>query len=405
MIEPLWGELLTSPVPLQWAGNVCSMGCKFCFSVLGQPKRRNNPARDLSLLSEMEERDTLVARLLRDRMPVVCSNLVDPFSASNWRQFLPLLETLTALDIPVAFQTRGGRGIDEALSIVRPSCWYISVNTATDDLRAQLEPMAPTIQSRFALMERLVSLGHRVVLGLNPLVPEWMPDPAVVLRQAAAAGASGVWMEPLHLNSKQLGAMPEADRDTLGPKVIARARKRTATMEETNLFGRARDVARSLGLAVYTQGQSEPTEFFRPYFDTYPRLFPILSTWVNALFAEGKAATERLIGFEEFAAAMLPSLPHGVLPIDSYLGSTAHDLWHKRKIAPRMTYAELLEILWCEPSVSRSPARLPVLSYACEPTAVETEVVQLVDDAGRPYMMFSPDGFEFAHTVVELAGV
>lgn len=63
----------------------------------------------------MHEHTNLAARLMREGYPVMLSNKVDPFAASNYKMTLPHLRLFKAKGIPVAFQTKGGKGIEEAL--------------------------------------------------------------------------------------------------------------------------------------------------------------------------------------------------------------------------------------------------------------------------------------------------
>jgi hypothetical protein len=39
------------------------------------------------------------------------------------------------MQIPVAIQTRGGKGVDDVLDFLPPSVWYISIPCLNDDIR------------------------------------------------------------------------------------------------------------------------------------------------------------------------------------------------------------------------------------------------------------------------------
>lgn len=389
MLNVYHGEFLVSPIPLELSLSRCGHGCRFCFAVLNSPSMRGNVGRIMNLLSSYQNRDSLEAVLLRAGMPVLMSNRTDPFSLPNYQQTLKLIETFTALDIPLAFQTRGGKGIDEALNLVGPSCWYVSINTQTEPLRESIEPHAPSLASRFALMETLVSRGHRVVLGLNPLVREWMPEPEAILSRALAAGCSGAWIERLHLSPKQVGNMSAADREVLTEPVITQAKKRRPPLAEFEFILDTTEKAMDLGLEVFSIGQPFYSRFFDAYREVYPNTFPVLQDWINHCFETEK---DTAYTFAEFAEFMEPRLPAGILPIDSYLGATAHDLWHSREIATRMTYRQLLEIMWTEPKTKGCPARFPSFAYAGRDDG-EGGWTQLVDHGGIPLMFFNPAGF------------
>lgn len=405
MITTYHGEFLTCPIPLEMSGNLCSHSCVFCYANLGQPNRKMDTKRILNLLSDLQNRNTLEANLLKAKYPICISNKSDPFSGSNFTQTLPILETLTALDIPVQFQTRGGRGVNEALDIVKPSVWYISINTATEDLRRQLEPAAPSIVSRFELIETLVSRGHRVVLGLNPCVPEWMPDPEPILSRAFAAGASGAWIARLHLNKNQVANMSDKDRDAIGPELIARAQKRKLPDEDRAVIFRAYEACIDLGMPFFSFGQPFRSEFFAPYHETYlGKTFPTLQDWINHLWDEPDSE-ERVITFDEFADFFCSRMPAGVLPIDSYLGALGSvDLYRKMRIPTQMTYRQLLSIMWRTPKTQQCPAKFPSFAYAGyrDTSGDGNGWVQVCDENEMPYMLFSREGFTDYWAPVEI---
>ena len=147
----------------------------------------------MRLLSDYQNRNTLEATLLKQCYPVLLSNRVDPFANSNWFQSLPVIEAMTDLGIPIAFQTKGGKGIDDVLDMVSPSAWYVSIAMLDDSIRQRIEPGAPTIESRFELLEKLVDRGHVPTVGLNPWVPEWCPlsDVEKILERLQGIGVKG----------------------------------------------------------------------------------------------------------------------------------------------------------------------------------------------------------------------
>lgn len=250
-LDVFYGEFLVSPIPLELSFNYCSHKCAYCFANLNKPDRWADVKAVTRLLQDYRNRETLTAQLLKDGYPVLISNRVDPFAASNYQQAVPIITTMAEMGIPVAIQTKGGRGIDDVLSALPPSAWYISISTLDDSIRKRIEPGAPTIDSRFELIEKLTSKGHHVSLGLNPLVPEWCPNPEALLSRAKDAGAKGVWAERLHLNHKQVANFSERERTMMTDPVITRAQKRTTTPPELELYDNARVFAQSIGLEVY----------------------------------------------------------------------------------------------------------------------------------------------------------
>lgn len=383
MIEPFFGEFLIHPAPLDATLNYCSHKCAYCFANLNHPKRRYAEAKTYRLLNDLDQRQGLAAALLRDRYPVVLSNRVDPFAATNYRQSIPLLEHLLSRMIPVTIQTRGGRGVEQALRFMRPAVWYVSIPFLSEDLRQRIEPGAPPIEERLDLIKKLVMLGHSVNVGINPLVPEWQPDPAPLMQAVATAGAWGVWIERLHLNRRQVSRMSDTERQNMGAAVLQRAQQYKSSQLDLDHFHRARATAVDAGLQIYSHGQPNPSRFWEPFERLYPQRFPTVQGWINHLAHTGQNAAS----FDEFAAYMTPRLPAGDLPLGYYLGATSRDIFRRRDVPRVMAYEQLLELIWTDPRTKYSLVRSPAFAF------VKDGGRQAVDTAGRPWVAYSRQGF------------
>lgn len=137
------GEFLISPIPLEISFNYCSHKCAVCFANLNKPERWFDAKTTMKTIQDaMSGNGRLVGELIRQGYPVLSSNRVDPFAISNYRQSLPVLQTLRDCGVPLSFQTRGGRGIDDILRGLPKSTWYISINQDDDALRKKMEPGA-----------------------------------------------------------------------------------------------------------------------------------------------------------------------------------------------------------------------------------------------------------------------
>jgi DNA repair photolyase len=396
MLDVYFGEFLINPIPLELSLNYCSHKCAYCFANLNKPGRKLDTPKLMRFLANYKQRETLAALLLKEGYPVVLSNKVDPFSNSNSQQTLPILEVLTTLNIPVQFQTRGGKGIDEAIKLVKPSVWYVSITMLDEALRRQIEPGAPSISSRFELIEKLTEAGHWVVVGLNPYVPEWLPDPGPLLERAKQAGAWGAWIERIHLNTEQIANLSPKETEAITPEIIKRAKKRHTSPTDETAFHLARAIARDVGLEVYSVGQPTPTRFFYPYRAAYPKTFPVMQDFVNYCYHLALTRQD-MISFDDFSDFMTPALPVGQHGVSHYLGATARTLWRKFHIPHDMSYKQLLGIIWVHPQTKYSLARLPNFAFA----AIKEggKLLQLVDQANMPLMVFSPYFATYYHEV------
>jgi DNA repair photolyase len=393
VIDPFWGEFLTSPIPLDLALNYCSHSCAFCFANLNSPKRTADVPKIERLFDDHIDRSSVPARLLQEGYPVLLSNRVDPFANSNYKISLALIDKMVADGIRVAIQTRGGRGVDEALAMLPPSCWYISICQNDDSLRKQIEPGAPRIEERFELIRKVRAAGHRAVVALNPLVPDWLPAPEKTLAKAKEAGAEGVWVETLHLSTDQIGRMTSRERGAIGDPLLQLSRKRRAPAA----FAAHRDLvlrlAEDMGLAPFSAGWHRPTAFWKPYEDTYPFLFPTMQGWVNRCHAE--LSDGAVVHFADFEQWSLDSLPFEgeSLNITHYVGATAREVVKERKLPSQITYSDLLRVVWQEPRMSGCPARVRCFAYAGRRNGAGWD--GYVDDGGMPVMTFTahPEGF------------
>lgn len=395
------GELTISPIPLELSLNYCSHKCAFCFANLNAPNRKADVPAIMRLLAEHETRKSPVAQLLRGGYPILFSNKVDPFARSNFAASVPILETLADMGIPVTFQTRGGTGIDEVLEFLPPSVWYISISQLDDAIRARIEPGAPRIEERFELIEKLRAHGHRVVLGCNPYVSEWLPDPEPLFARAFDLGAEGVWLDPIHMNRDQRAQLSDREARNLGSHVLEiAAQRRPDELAQADITN-ARSLARDVGLEVYSIGESERTDFWRPFFETYPKLFPITQNMVNACWDNLPDRT--LITFDFFCQFMLPELPQEQTGLDTYLRAKAKGgrlmkaLTDEGALKRDMSWTEVLREIWNRPEISFCPARLGCFGFACRKEADGGYTAwcdQSRDDGGDRIMIFDRNGFD-----------
>ena len=127
-LKPLYGGFLKIPLPIELSGNFCSHKCSYCFANLNSPTRTLDTKSVLNLLANFEKRKSLEALLLQLGCPVMISNHVDPFATSNYRQLVPIMKMMSELDIDYSVQTKGGKGWEEILEMLKPSVWYISIS-------------------------------------------------------------------------------------------------------------------------------------------------------------------------------------------------------------------------------------------------------------------------------------
>lgn len=399
-LGPYYGEFLFSPVPLEVSlVEPCDYACCYCFAVLndrywaskkGKSLNAHSTKSVLNLLSTYRTRKTLEARLLTEGYPVLLSNRTDPFGRKNRAATLPVIEILSELGIPMAFQTKGfihPGDFEQVMSLLKPSWFYVSIAFADDASAKAIEPGAPSIEARFELITALRERGHQVSVGVNPAVPEWIGDPEPFLERIKDAGAYGTFAATLHLSKDQLDLMSDREKDAITGDIVARARKRRSP--DIEFVEQLTDMALDMGLESSCEGFSGYTRFWEYAHGCYDKTFPTNQDFINACF-ETLSAGE-LVGFDDYADVMLPMLPEGVLSVGHYIGSSSRTITREMagKWTNYFTYRELLQWYWREPRLGLSPVNNGCLSYAAKRDG--DGVTQYVDSAGAPLMVFLPE--------------
>jgi len=382
-----WGEFLTHPVPLELSFGTCGYDCAYCFAGLNKAHRNADPGQALRLIRDRHERTTLEAHLLAQGYPVCVSNRTDPFAPRNAVHSLPVLQVMAETGIPVFIQTKGGDAAYKALDFLPPSVWYVSVSFTDDALRKRLEPSTPSLAERWALIEKVVAAGSSAIVGLNPYVPQWVPDPDLLFVKAKECGTAGVVMEELHLNTKQVAAMTPHNRAAVSDEIIRETRRRKYDEADIQrhiaVFRRAEEFGLEVAMA-HRWWRSDFDSIFRRH---YAKTFPTSQDFVNAVADSGAD----IFSFADFWGVLKSYLPAGKFRLHHYLGSMVHQLTERTKMPPRMTYGDLVEVLWRNPQdVKKHPAWSFGFALATE-KGTDNEV-GLVDENGLPWVVYDPAG-------------
>ena len=357
MIYPYVGEALISPIPLQLSFNWCSHACSYCFANLNSPGRSFDLKGFQAQLRNIYTNNSLTSTLLREKYPVLISNLVDPFATSNYGVSVPVMEMMTSMEIPIMIQTRGGRGVDDVLSFLPKSVWYISIPMLNDDIRKQVEPGAPSIESRLQLIDKLKAAGHELLVGMCPCAPEFLPgnDRYELLNILKKKGVHGIWLTPLHFNAKQIRSMSQQAKEQLGTQLINRGLTNNKILDEAYfdfIYG-IKEYALSIGLEVEGLPDGSKNHLFRPFYSIYQKTFPCIYNFINWCY-ETKAPNEPVY-FSEFEKIMTPGYIKGAFNISPYIRCMSKDLDDEIRAAEgyKQTFSWMLRLCWNEPRMRR----------------------------------------------------
>ncbi len=396
MIYPYVGDYLISPVPLQLSFNYCSHKCSYCFANLNNPGRTFDVKQYQDQIKSITTRNDLQSTLLKQKYPVLISNLVDPFATSNYQIAVPVIEQLTNMGIPVAIQTRGGvtkgeTAADDVLSFLPPSVWYISIPTLNDAIRKQIEPAAPSIESRFKLISKLKEKGHEVLVGINPTVSDWLPDndSDKLLTILKGLGVHGVWVAALHFNTKQMKVMPGRDKTNLGPAVIKKGldNARDLQPECFDFIDGIKNSALSKGLEVEGMFDGGVNHFFDVFGKVYKKLFPTIHEFIN--WCHQNKQDGEPVYFHEFVKVM-SGFPTGEHNLSPYMMCMSQQL--VKEVHYKMSYKKLLWLSWNEYRMKRTLDRY--WSFKVGVTMKGDTMNWHTDDKGNKIFFFQRNGWE-----------
>lgn len=386
MITAYSGEFTISPIPTELTLNFCSHKCAYCFANLNNPNREVDIAALISQIKNHGNQNNLTAFFLKEKYPIVFSNKVDPFALSNYRQSLSILELFAHYELPVCFQTKGGSGVDEALDLINPSKWYISISMMDDSVRKKIEPGAPTISSRFALIEKLLSQGHSVSVGVNPLVEEWCPteEAEELLKTLKGIGVIDLWVEGLHFNHRQVAGMSQKEKDACGADVISRACKKSSRLDEAYLKWFCSE-ANNFGFNTFSMNQPLHSHYFDSYHKTYPgRTLKTHQDFINKLIDEG---IDREIKFSDYYEFMRSNFfEDRFSDCDGYVYSIARNI-HKKLPERIRSFREILRTYWNYPEIAKSLAGNTLFRVLRDRDADGD--VDLIDEEGNLILWFS----------------
>jgi DNA repair photolyase len=204
-------------MPFAWSLNPymsCAHRCTFCY-VRAFEARADRPWDDRygasirvkTNVAEVLRRE--LARLSWDREPVAVGAATDPYQPAEGRYRLTraCIEAFADAASPFSIITRGPlivRDVDVLAEASRRADVSVtfSVPTLDDEIWRRTEPGTAPPRQRLRALARLVEAGIDARVGMAPILPGLSDRPellAEVVREARAAGATGIWANLLYL--------------------------------------------------------------------------------------------------------------------------------------------------------------------------------------------------------------
>lgn len=367
-------------MPLELSLERCSNACHYCFSNLNGYQMKNSFQSVLNHLANFCGRKDHGSLLLRHNYSLCFSNRSDPFCEANYKNSVKLCEIFAEVGIDVAFQTKGGKGIDDVIGFMPSSLWYVTICQDDDNLRNQIEPNTVGISDRLKLIEKLVDNGHIVNVGINPFVPEWINDKKQIVEDIKNAGAYGITVEGLHFSHEQVKRMKKG---IIADSVVKRALKRNADDLEMDQYRKLCDIILDTGMDLFSFWNLHISNLWKPYYERM-KCFPIMTNFTNWVFENKKEGDA--ITFEEFYNVM-GGLPDVEFKIDSYVLSINRGFKNKN-IPVYGSSKDLLKLFWTYPQLKTCPANHPYLSIIAE--LIDKNTVEITEET-PVYMYHKPN--------------
>jgi DNA repair photolyase len=268
-------------MPFAWSLNPymgCAHRCTFCY-VRAFEARADRPWDDrygASIRVKPNVADVLRRELARpswQREPVAIGAATDPYQPAEGRYRLTraCIEAFADAASPFSIITRGPlivRDVDVLAEAARRADVSVtfSVPTLDDEIWRRTEPGTAPPRQRLRALSRLVDAGIDARVGMAPILPGLSDRPellAEVVREARAAGATGIWANLLYLRPgtrEHFLAALDRDWPELLPK-YERLYRRGAYLprrETDPVRDRVRALARSHGVRDRRRVRLEP---------------------------------------------------------------------------------------------------------------------------------------------------
>lgn len=371
MLEPFKGELFIHPAALDYSGNVCSNACAYCFASLRSEDRRAQVRKLSNLCLGKAEGRSHTDWLFNQGYPICVSNRSDPFATSNRDNTGVILQLLDMVPNGVFFQTKGlSKGVDYSLldgfkkeNVVM----YITIDTMDDDICRRIEPGAPLPRARIELAKYAKSRGWEVIIGLNPLVKEWMPEERLIELEdeLLGYGIDRYLMMPLSLNSKDVSGMNAPRRARLEDSVVKSAIEHDAAWTHWNeQYWRMNHKA---GLHVYSVNGWRPCHMDDLACARLGKHMNSVQHFVDFAWDENARSGKNVFSFRDFANVMTAGNPemweYENGDIYKYIMCVNRAVWKDGGLAKSArTFIDVYRVLWNEKRIVHSPQNICVFT-------------------------------------------
>lgn len=165
----------------------CDFGCKYCFANMeafnetgtGLTKWREARIRDIrnkfvTAFDTEKESKSVVVELLRNRVPLHCGGMSDPFQSREWDLHLTyeLIKLCNEYEYPIVFSTKTAHLPEEYFEILNPKlhAFQISIMGWSDEYVRTWETNTPSASERAAFVKELRDRGFWCSVRIQPVI-------------------------------------------------------------------------------------------------------------------------------------------------------------------------------------------------------------------------------------------
>lgn len=161
----------------------CDFGCKYCFANSSNAAGHDGFAvAKFTKIKNIFEKafdtdddyDNITIELLRNRVPLHCGGMSDPFQTREFNMKLTyqLIELSNKYNYPICFSTKTADLPDEYFEILNPQihAFQISIMGYTDGFIRKYETNTPTAKQRTGFVKKLRNKGFWCSVRIQPLV-------------------------------------------------------------------------------------------------------------------------------------------------------------------------------------------------------------------------------------------
>lgn len=375
MLEPFKGELFIHPAALDYSGNTCSNACAYCFASLRAEARRAQVRKLSNLCLGKASGESHTDWLFYQGYPVCVSNRSDPFATSNRDNTGVVLQLLDLVPNGVFFQTKGlSKGVDYSLldgfkkqNVVM----YITMDTTDEAICKRIEPGAPLPKARIELARYAKSRGWEVIVGLNPLVKEWMPEADIIALEdeLASFGVTNYLAMPLSLNAKDVAGMNPNRRAMFGGNVIESA---VSNDDEWRYWiEQYWRMSHKPGIGVYSVNGWRPTHMDDAACARLGKHMNSVQHFVDFAWDENARSGRNVFTFSDFAKVMTDGNPemwtYRHADLYKYIMCINRAVWKSGGLAKRAkSFIDVYRVLWNERRIAHSPQNIKVFTVVCD---------------------------------------